>query len=132
MSESEELSEEEYELGWKGLQKSSPEKARLNMTLEPIGPKASIKVRLHPWQVKLVTEALCSRISESRKLPANLLGLNIRKAYYEQNRQLQGADRIVQECEEAIADIYNSVEMQKMQLEAWAKEQAKLSEVSEE
>ena len=58
MSESEELSEEEYELGWKGLQKSSPEKVRLNMTLEPIGPKASIRVRLHPWQVKLVVTTL--------------------------------------------------------------------------
>ena len=132
MSESEELSEEEYELKWKGLEKDSPEKVRLNIALEPMGPKASVRVKLHPWQVKLITNALCGRLDESGHLPANLLGLNIRMAYYKQNPQLTGAEGIIQQCEEVIADIYNSVEMQKMQLEAWAKEQAKLTEVSEE
>ena len=132
MSESEELSEEEYELEWKNLSRPKPAQVRLKVSIEPEGPAAHVRVTLYGWQMRLITDALCGRLSESGRLPANLLGLNMRMAYFKQNSNINGSEGVVQQCEEQIADIYNSVEMQKMQLDAWAKEQAKLSDVTGE
>ena len=133
MSESEELSEEEYELEWKNLDGKTPAAVRLKSGVNVETNSPVITLQLTRWQLALITDALCGRLSPERAMPANLLGVNLRKNYY--SKQLQSAEfsqKIVQQCEEVIADIYNYVEMQKMQLDAWAKEQAKLTEVSEE
>lgn len=132
MSESEELSEEEYELGWKNLDRE-PDKVRLQSGVNVDITNPVVTLQLTRWQLALITDALCGRLSPKRAMPANLLGVNLRKNYY--SKQLQSAEfaqKMIQQCEETIADIYNSVEMHFLQLEAWAKEQAKLTEVSEE
>jgi len=131
MSESEKLSEEEYELDWKDLNKGGPKSVRLNLALQTKGPAPSLTLTLYGWQMKLVTSALCGRLQEGY-LPAKLLGLKMRIAYFKANRSVGGAEGMIQQCVEEIAEIYNSVEMQKMQLDVWAKEQARMSEISED
>ena len=131
MSESEKLSEEEYELDWKDLNKGGPKSVRLNLALQTKGPAPSLTLTLYGWQMKLVTSALCGRLQEGY-LPAKLLGLKMRIAYFKANSSVGGAEGMIKQCEEEIAEIYNSVEMQKMQLDIWAKEQARMSELSED
>jgi len=131
MSESEKLSEEEYELDWKDLNKGGPKSVRLNLALQTKGPTPSLTLTLYGWQMKLVTSALCGRLQEGY-LPAKLLGLKMRIAYFKANSSVGGAEGMIKQCEEEIAEIYNSVEMQKMQLDIWAKEQARMSELSED
>ena len=46
MSESEELSEEEYELEWKNLSRPKPAEVRLKVSIEPEGPVAHVRVTL--------------------------------------------------------------------------------------
>ena len=130
MSNESENQEEEYELDWKELHKDGPKSVRLNLALQTKGPKASLTLTLYAWQMKLVTSALCGRLQDGY-LPAKLLGLKMRMAYFKANLNLNGAEGIIQQCKEEIAEIYNSVEMQKMQLDVWAKEQARMSEISE-
>jgi len=131
MSESEKLSEEEYELDWKDLNKGGPKSVRLNLALQTKGPTPSLTLTLYGWQMKLVTSALTGRLQEGY-LPAKLLGLKMRIAYFKANSSVGGAEGMIKQCEEEIAEIYNSVEMQKMQLDIWAKEQARMSELSED
>jgi hypothetical protein len=131
MSNESENEEEEYELNWKELHKGGPKSVRLNVALQTKGPSPSLTLTLYGWQMKLVTSALCGRLQEGH-LPAKLLGLKMRIAYFKANLSVGGAEGMIKQCEEEIAEIYNSVEMQKMQLDVWAKEQARLSEISED
>ena len=123
--------QEEYELDWKDLNKDGPKSVRLNLALQTKGPAPSLTLTLYGWQMKLVTGALCGRLQEGY-LPAKLLGLKMRMAYFKANPSVGGAQGMIQQCVEEIAEIYNSVEMQKMQLDVWAKEQARMSEISED
>ena len=131
MSNESENQDEEYELDWKNLYKDGPESVRLNLALQSRGPAPSLTLTLYRWQMKLVTSALCGRLQEGY-LPAKLLGLKMRIAYFKANPSVTGAEGMIQQCEEEIAEIYSSVEMQKMQLDVWAKEQARMSEISED
>ena len=74
------------------------------------------------------------RLGPEMELPARLLGLSMRKsaAVIDINHTQARAEKILKQCEDEIEEIYKSVEMQKMKLDAWAKEQANMAKLPDQ
>jgi hypothetical protein len=126
--------EEEYDLPWKGLSSQNPDGARLQTKVHINKPRPALTMRLTEWQLMVIQRALCGRLGPEMELPARLLGLNIRRsaAVVDINHTQARAEKVLKQCDDEIAEIYQSVEMQKMKLDAWAKEQANMAKLPDQ
>ena len=123
--------EEEYDLPWKGLKSQTTDAARLQTKVHIGKVRPALTIKLTEWQLMVIQKALCGRLGPEMELPARLLGLNIRRsaAVVDINYTQARAEKVLKQCDDEIEEIYRSVEMQKMKLDAWAKEQAKMTEL---
>lgn len=132
MSDFEESSEE-IPLEWKNTKRTNPEDVRLRIGVDmnPLPPRVSVV--LSDWQMKIIQNALTGRLEPNQIMVARLLGHQLRLTHLKGRLgSTAGVETMIQQCEDSIAEIYNSVEMRKLQLDAWAKAQAQQAEIPDE